>query len=155
MFAATFLEEAIFSTLYMPIISYQSLLVSYAWMHFWAFFPLHGSIFLLSFQWYDFLWDKLKLINVTPILFFFLKNILLTYCLSWHLVNYFKGIFFNFYGNSHWNFERQLCNMHISFIGIENLVTIFCLWMFNNFPLICVSFGFIYQCFIYTIFIHC
>lgn len=60
-----------------------------------------------------------------PSCFHFSRIFLLTYRLSWHLVNYFKGMFFNFYGNSHWNFLRQLYNLHISFICIEDLVIIF------------------------------
>lgn len=144
MFAATFIEEPIFSTLYIQIILHKSPLVSYAWMCFLAFHPLHGYTFLLSFQWYDFLWDKLKLVNAIPILFFFLKNIfsLLTifHGTLWIIL---KECVFNFYGNSHWNFERQLYNLHISFICIEDLVIIFvyeCLTIFHLFVFPLVSF---------------
>lgn len=42
--------------------------------------------------------------------------------------------------------KGDVSSLHISFIGMENLMMILYLWMFNKFPLICASFGFIYQC---------
>lgn len=157
MFAATFIEEAVFSTLYIQIILYESLLVNYAWMCFWAFCPLHGSTFLLSFQWYDFLWDKLKLVNVMLILFFSKIFCLLTvfHGTLWIILKECFSISMEtLIGTLKGNYA--ICIFLLLVLRIQWQFFVYeCLIIFHLFVSPLVSFISILQFFFYKIFIHC